>query len=211
MSDMLKTIVPKSNQLNADDLIGGRTITIRISKVSIAAGDQPVALNYEGDNGKPYMPGKSMRRVLVHVWGSDANKYVGRSMTLFRDDTVKFGGVDVGGIRISHMSHLDSPMTVALTASKAKRAPFTVKPMNVGAPSSQPLDNETIALRGTGTAAALKGSKEYIAWKDSLTQEQKEKIKSFHSGWAKDAKAADIPEHDYEQFGDPEHIQQGAG
>ena len=65
--NMLESIAPKSNQLNADDLIGGRSITIKITKVSGVAGEQPICINYEGDNGKPYYPCKSMRRVLVHV------------------------------------------------------------------------------------------------------------------------------------------------
>jgi len=32
MTDMLKTIVPKSSQLNADDLIGEQTKIIKITK-----------------------------------------------------------------------------------------------------------------------------------------------------------------------------------
>lgn len=129
MTSMLDTIIPKSDQLNADDLIGGRTMTITITGVNIKMDEQPVALNFEGDNGKPYKPGKSMRRVLVNVWGPDAKVYVGRKLTLYRDDAVKFGGLDVGGIRISHMSHISSAVTMALTATKAQRRPFTVKPL----------------------------------------------------------------------------------
>lgn len=129
MSSMLATITPKSDQLNADDLIGGQAKTIKITKVSILSGDQPVSLNYEGDNGKPFKPCKSMRRVLVTVWGSDGNAYIGRSMTLYRDDKVKFGGAEVGGIRISHMSDITEPMTMALTATRAQRKPYTVKPL----------------------------------------------------------------------------------
>ena len=138
MVEMIDTIVPKSDQLNADDLIGGRTLTIKIKEVTIKAGEQPVALHYEGDNGKPYKPGKSMCRVLVNSWGPDARNYVGRSLTLYCDPTVKFGGIAVGGLRISHMSHIHEPITMALTASKASRKPFTVQPMVVeAAPSLQ--------------------------------------------------------------------------
>jgi hypothetical protein len=132
MTSMLETIVPKSDQLNSDDLIGGQTKTIKITKVSLAMGEQPVSIHYEGDNGKPYKPGKSMRRVLVGVWGSDANKYVGRSLRLYRDDKVIFGGVAVGGLRVSHMSDIDAPVTMALTASQKSRKPFTVQPLVPG-------------------------------------------------------------------------------
>jgi hypothetical protein len=65
---MLDTIVPKSDQLNSDDLIGGPR-TIRLTKVHLTGEEQPVALHYEGDDGKPYKPCKSMRRVLVQLWG----------------------------------------------------------------------------------------------------------------------------------------------
>lgn len=139
MSSMLGTIVPKSDQLNADDLIGGVSKTIKITSVSILAGDQPVSLNFEGDNGKPFKPCKSMRRVLVNVWGSDGNAYVGRSMTLYRDDKVKFGGLEVGGIRISHMSDITEPVTMALTATRAARKPYTVKPLGT-VQQKQPVD-----------------------------------------------------------------------
>ncbi|MCJ2025519.1 hypothetical protein MKK52_14985, partial [Methylobacterium sp. J-067] len=50
-------------------------------------------------------------------------------MTLYRDNGVQFGGVAVGGIRISHMSGISSAMTIALTAAKARRVPYTVKPL----------------------------------------------------------------------------------
>lgn len=131
MTDVSKTIAPKSDQLNADDLIGHATMTIKVMKVSLMAGEQPIAIGYEGDNGKPFKPCKSMRRVLVQIWGSDGAAYVGRSMTLYRDEKVKFGGADVGGIRISHLSHIDAPVTLALTASKAVRKPYVVKPLKV--------------------------------------------------------------------------------
>ncbi|MBK8200630.1 MAG: hypothetical protein IPK75_20025 [Acidobacteria bacterium] len=90
---MSKFVIPKSDQLNADDLLSGpRTITI--TKVSgTGAADQPVAVHFEGDDGKPYKPCKSMRRVMIAGWGVDAAQYVGRSMTLYCDPKVVFGGM----------------------------------------------------------------------------------------------------------------------
>lgn len=129
MTDLSTTIAPKSDQLNADDLIAGPK-TITVTKVrGCAEPEQPVAVHFEGDDGKPYKPCKSMRRVMVNTWGADGGAYVGRSMTLYRDDKVAFGGIAVGGIRISHMSHIDREITMALTASRTKRAPYTVKPL----------------------------------------------------------------------------------
>lgn len=129
MTDLRQTIVPKSDQLNADDLIGA-TRTIKVTAVSLCKEpEQPIAINFEGDGGKPYKPCKSMRRVMVTIWGPDGNAYKGRSMTLYRDDKVLFGGLAVGGIRISHMSDITDPVTMALTATRANRRPFTVKPL----------------------------------------------------------------------------------
>lgn len=130
MTDVGLTIAPRSDQQNSDDLIAG-PITITITKVQACPGsaEQPIAIHFDGDNNKPYKPCKSMRRVLVQVWGRDGAAYVGRRMTLYRDPTVRFGGVEVGGIRISHMSDIDEPRTMALTATRASRKPFTVKPL----------------------------------------------------------------------------------
>jgi len=140
MNDMSQTIIPKSDQINADDLIAGpRTITIR--EVKIAPGtEQPVAVYFHGDDGKPFLPCKSMRRVMVAVWGPDASVYTGRAMTLYRDPSVTWGGMEVGGIRISHMSHLEAKTVVVLTATKKARKPFTVMPLVMPAAPVEPVN-----------------------------------------------------------------------
>ena len=134
MSDMGAVIIPKSDQLNSDDLIAG-PITVKITGVSIKGGaEQPIAISFDGDDGKPYKPCKSMCRVMVTAWGADSKKYTGRSMTLYREPTVKWAGMEVGGIRISHMSDIDSALTMALTATRGSRKPFTVHPIKSDAP-----------------------------------------------------------------------------
>ena len=129
--DMGAFVAPKSDQLNADDLIAGPR-TIRITKVTGTGNpDQPVSVYFEGDDGKPYKPCKSMRRVMIQAWGREAAQYVGRSMVLHRDPKVAFGGMEVGGIRISAMSHIERRLEMALTVTKAKRAPYRVEPLKV--------------------------------------------------------------------------------
>ncbi len=127
--DLSKTIIPKSDQLNADDLVGGsKTITIR--KVSQGSDEtQPVNIYYFGDDNKPYKPCKSMRRLLVQLWGIDGAAFVGRSLTLFRDDSVMYAGVEVGGIRISHVTDITAPTKVLITTAKSNRRPVTVEPL----------------------------------------------------------------------------------
>ena len=125
--DMSRFTEAKSDQLNADDLIGV-TKTITVTKVTGSDGDQPISIHYEGDNGKPFKPCKTIRRVLLAVWGRYASDYVGRSMTLYRDDKVTFGGLEVGGIRISHMSHLEKETIVVVAKSKGKKAGVKILP-----------------------------------------------------------------------------------
>ena len=154
--DMSPFVAPKSNQLNADDLVSGpRTITItRVS--ATGAADQPVAVYYEGDGDRPYLPCKSMRRVMISAWGADASQYVGRAMRIYRDPKVAFGGMEVGGIRISHMSDLERDMQMALTVTKAKRAPYVVKPLEAAkpaAPAKPKATPEQIAARFRGKLA----------------------------------------------------------
>lgn len=126
--DMTRFVEAKSDQLNADDLIGApRTITVRAVKG--CEGDQPIAIYYEGDNNKPFKPCKTIRRVLLGVWGPMASDYVGRSMTIYRDDSVTFGGLAVGGIRISHMSHIDKEVIVVVNKTKGKKAGLKILPL----------------------------------------------------------------------------------
>jgi hypothetical protein len=129
-NDMRQAIIPKSDQLNADDLIAGE-MTITITGVTVKGGqEQPVSISFAGDNGKPYKACKSMCRVMVAAWGPDSSKYVGRSMTLYRDPKVKWGGMEVGGIRISHMSDIDGSQTMALTMTRGSKKAYTVKPLS---------------------------------------------------------------------------------
>ncbi len=131
VTNLSDTIVAKSDQLNGDDLLSGpRTITVTAVKRS-SSPDQPVAVHFEGDGGKPYKPCKSMRKVLIFAWGENGADWVGRSMTVYQDPEVKFGGVKVGGIRISHLSHIEANIAISLTATKGKKAPVTIKKLSV--------------------------------------------------------------------------------
>ena len=134
--DITDTITPKSDQLNADDLTCG-PISIKITKMVTKSGDQPVSLHFEGDNGRPYKPNLSMRRVIVECWaikGTDGklkvpnDAVVGRSMTLYRDPKVTWAKSEVGGIKISHMSHIEKEVKLVLTVSRGIKAPHIVKP-----------------------------------------------------------------------------------
>lgn len=169
MSDMSQVIAPKSDQINADDLIAG-DLTITITGVNVSPGqEQPVSMNFAGSS-KVYRPCKSMCRVMVAAWGADAKAYVGRSLTLYRDPNVKWGGLAVGGIRIRAMTHIDRDMTMMLSESKANRKPFKVAAMQaptqkVTASDLPPL-SPADALR-LAEVAASRGTDHFRAWFNS--------------------------------------------
>ena len=124
--DLSDTIQPKSDQLNYDDLIAG-PVTVTVVAVNRGNPEQPVLIDV--GLGRPYKPCKSMRRVLIAAWGKDGSQWVGKSMTLYGNTSVKWAGKEVGGIRISHLSHIDQPLTLAITVAKGKRKPETFQPL----------------------------------------------------------------------------------
>jgi len=126
--DMTTSIVPKSDQLNADDLMAG-SVTVTIADVKQGSAEQPVDVVLVEYPGRAYRPSKSMRRVMVNAWGPDTTVYKGRGLTLYRNPDITFGREKVGGIEISHLSHIDEPKTVALTKTRGKREGFTVQPL----------------------------------------------------------------------------------
>jgi hypothetical protein len=131
--DITKSTEPKSDQQNYDDYVGGPK-TVTVTEVKAGSLEQPVEIHLAEFPGRPFKPSKSMRRVLLACWGSDSSAYVGRKMTLYGDPDVKFGGQTVGGIRIGALSDLTKPVTDALTASRGKRAPFTVQAISAPKP-----------------------------------------------------------------------------
>lgn len=152
VSNLRDTIIPKSDQLNADQLLGG-AITITVNSVRRGDGDQPIIIGYDGDNGRPYKPCKSMRKVIIFAWGEDGNAWIGRSMTLFCDTNVMFGGIKVGGIRISHMTDIERDVSVSITATRGKKTPFIIKKLELPKhPQKQP---ETPEVRTPKMIAAF--------------------------------------------------------
>lgn len=126
--DISDTTAPRSDQQNFDDYANGPK-TVTVSDVKAGSAEQPVEIHLVEFPGRPYKPGKSMRRLLVAAWGAEASAYVGRKLTLYGDPTIRFGKDEVGGIRISHLSHIEKALTVALTITRGKRAPFVVQPL----------------------------------------------------------------------------------
>ena len=140
--NLTESIAPKSDQLDAVDLLSGpRTFTIE--RVSTHNAEQPFNFHL-ADFPRVWRPGKSMRRVIVAAWGPTPEAYTGQSVTLFCDPSVQFGGSAVGGTRISHMSGIDKPLKVPLLIKRGQSAIFTVQPLTI-APTRDWLSELTLA------------------------------------------------------------------
>jgi len=133
-----KSIVPKSDQLNAEDLLSG-SITVTVTDVKQGTAEQPIAIIIDGER-QPYKPCKTMRKMLVFCWSDQAANWIGKRMTLYADPDVKWAGVAVGGIRISHLSGIESQVMLMLSETKGKRKPITVKPLLDEVPQSVPVN-----------------------------------------------------------------------
>ena len=128
--DLTNAIIARSDQLNADDLMGGPQ-TFTVADVRMGDSEQPVSIVLaEWPPNRPFKPSKTVLRILVMAWGSDSNDWPkGARMTLFRDATVKWAGQAIGGIRVSHLSHIDKTLKVALQETKGKKVLWTVEPL----------------------------------------------------------------------------------
>jgi len=124
------TAEPRSDQWNADDFIGGgRTFTI--AGVKVGKAEQKYDIELAEGEGRAWRPPLTVLRLLIAAWGDEAAVWVGRRVTLYRDPSIKFGGDQVGGIRVSHMSDLPDgkTFTVKLTSARGKKEPHTVEPL----------------------------------------------------------------------------------
>lgn len=130
ISNLSGTIIPRSDQLNTDQLLNG-PITITVTDITIGSDEQPVVIHYANDNGRPFKPSKTVRKILIFAWGEDGRAWIGRSMTLYNDQSVRFGGMTVGGIRISHLSHIDREISISLTSTKGKKAQHTIQKLEM--------------------------------------------------------------------------------
>lgn len=133
--DLSRTIIPKSDQINFED-VQSQSITAAIKAVRAGNSEQPVFIDLEGYDGRPYKPSKSMRRVLIGGWGADGHSWVGRSLTLVGDPSVRYGGVAVGGIKISAMSDVEADFSMMLSVSRGKRQEHRVRRLEVKQPQT---------------------------------------------------------------------------
>lgn len=122
MADVSLAIQPKSDQLNYDDVSGGRELIITITEVRVTNSDQPVSIFYDGCGKKAYKPSKGMTRLLADAWGTESDNWIGKSALLWGDSTAKWAGKEIGGIRIKALSHIaEAGIKPFVTIAKGRR------------------------------------------------------------------------------------------
>lgn len=146
MADIRGTLEAKSDQLNATDIMG-IDLVVRIRAVVVGSSkEQPVAVYFDGDNNRPWKPSKGMRRVLAAGWGWESDNWVGKSVKLHFDASVKYAGKEVGGIRVKAMSDIDQRgMVVVEAINRQQRVPVNVAYLDTRMPA-YPADKFASAL-----------------------------------------------------------------
>ena len=128
MTDIGDTIHASSDQINATDLVGG-PITVTIGGVDVdTKKQQPVDIHLVEIPNRVYRPNKGMRKGLIACWGNKSAEYAGRRLTLYYDPDTMWKGKKVGGIKISHASHISEPVEFSLLVAR-NPVPHSIKPL----------------------------------------------------------------------------------
>lgn len=155
--DIADTLAPKSDQLDAVDLAASGPQVFTITKVVVKKSDQqPVSISL-AEFPRVWRPNKNTRRVIAAAWGKKSSEYAGRKVRLFFDADVHFGGIQTGGVRISHMSHLPNgePVSTPVIVSKGRSEMYTVEPLTEPTRPAEPTAAEVVACTDLDTLRAM--------------------------------------------------------
>lgn len=197
MATLYDAIKPKSDQLNADDLKFKEKI-IKITDVKVKSGEQPVSVFFEGDEGKPWKPCKTMISIMMKIWGDDeyGRTWIGHSVKLYRDPKVDFGNnKGIGGIRFQEASGIQKVVNVPYTVSKARTAAWTVKPLGDVIPVEMPEEDYLDILsdvQNTENKEALIALN-IAQYKDKLSQKQSTQLREAYKAQLLQIKNEEIP------------------
>lgn len=161
------TAEPRSDQYNADDLIGGSRI-VTVAGVRVGTAEQKYDIVLAGEE-RVWRPPLTVLRILIAAWGDDSTAWVGRRAEIYRDPGVTFGKEQTGGIRIRALSHIDKRLSVALTEKRGKRKMHVIEALT-DAPESPALTDAQIDEAAT--------TDDLRAMWQAATTEQQERIKA---------------------------------
>ena len=197
----------KSDQLNSCDIMGGSLVS-KIIDVKAGNSDQPVAIVIDSWP-QPWKPSKTSLRVLCACWGKDPQQWIGRYAVLYNDETVTWGGEAIGGIRASHLSHIDGKKKVAVNVKKGKKGIQAVEPY-YPQDESAPVNAEPVFWPDEAFAKRLASAQPKID-SGELTAEAfiatLENKAPMTAGQKARVKPTPIVEHD--DLGDPPQMEEG--
>ncbi|SNS43062.1 hypothetical protein SAMN06309944_0222 [Micrococcales bacterium KH10] len=161
--DITDALAPASDQLDAVELVNPRTFTIDTgSRLGKRDGRTVVEIRLVNFD-RVWRPSKGMLDVLAACWGTDGKAWVGRRVTLYNDRDVTFGKEKTGGIRISHLSHIEKARTVAIRAPGAGRVKqWHVEPLPDEPTTADPTPEQIASLTDEDALKEL--------WKQSSPQ-----------------------------------------
>lgn len=180
--DISHTIIAKSDQLNASDLLGG-PVTVTVISVKVQKSkDQPVSIQISGGY-QPFKPCLTVRRILAKLWTPKSASWTGKSMTLYCDPEVTWAGEKAGGIRVSHMSGINGIQEVTTRASKRSVTKSIIEEIfiELEAYADEVIDSyeaDWVKLFSDGQTSPDKLIRQ-IESKHTLTDDQKTRIKGM--------------------------------
>lgn len=164
--DMSGTIVAKSDQINASDITQPTVLTI--TDVQVKKGDdQPTWLTVAEYPGRYFKPGLTVRRIIAQLWGNDGSAYLGRQLEIYNDPTVRWAGQEVGGIRVSRMSHIEKPEVLTLPETRGKWKDFRIEPL----PQQPQTDWQELITGANGDQDALRD-----LWQQATQQQAPQQV-----------------------------------
>lgn len=152
--DISKTLLAKSDRLNAADL-SGAPIVATIENVRQGDGTKPVIIDLVGMNGRPWIPSLGMRRIIAKAWGTETNDWIGRLVKLVNNPEVVYAGQAVGGVEIIALSHIEKAFTVPKRVSQKKTVPHHVEVL--AEPVTEPWRAQWQAITNALTEAGYTG------------------------------------------------------
>lgn len=208
--EFTRTNAAKSDQMNAVDLIAGPMVFMITDIRMTGASDQPVAISVDG-HAQPWKPSKTFRRVLTAAWHDEPSEWIGRYVVLWCDPDITWAGEKVGGIAISHMSHIDGDKRFKLNESKSKKKTVNIKPYYPAEapPAAEPVfwpDDkfaQQLAVLQPKIDSGERTVEQLIAYLEKrapLTAGQKARIKPTP---VQETSESDSFEDDSDPFGDP--------
>jgi hypothetical protein len=161
--DITDALAPTSDQLDAVELVNPRTFTIDTGSALGKREGKTVAEIRLVDFPRVWRPSKGMLDVLAACWTTDAKQWVGHRVTVYNDPDVMFGRDKTGGVRISHLSHIDKARSVTIRASGAgKKQSWHVEPLPDTTPARPPVEPTAEDVATCTDPAVLRGM-----WKTS--------------------------------------------